>query len=54
MFAFIIIVLLIITVRNLRTPAYMRKQMKKEARQEFNDDLNHLVDKAIAKMKGNK
>lgn len=54
MFAFIIIVLLFIAVRNLRTPAYKRKQMKREARQEFNDDLNNLVDKAVAKMKGNK
>lgn len=54
MFAFIIIVLLFIAVRNLRTPAHMRKQMKEEARKEFNDDLNHLVDKAVAKTKGNK
>lgn len=50
----IIIILLLVIIVLLRKPKALRKAEKLKERQELNDDLNHLVDKAIAKMKGNK
>lgn len=52
MILIIILIVLVLIWRNLRKPAYIRKQEKKEAREEAFDTLNAAFDKVADKFKG--
>lgn len=54
MILIIILVVLLLILCNLRKPAYIRKQEKKEAREEAFDTLNAAFDKMVNKFKGDK
>jgi hypothetical protein len=51
MILIIILVVLILILKNLRKPAYIRKVEKKQARAEAFDTLDRLVTKGLNKLK---